>query len=801
MSNTNTERDNSPRPLETQNSETPKSLAELRKQDWILHEACHAPKFLALASTVSSQLEHGILIKLRVEFSTSYRVLGRVNVDTSVSVIAGWVACPEYGCNKVYTTDIDDGLYEMRLGLCRKAHEASLISRVAAGDFDEDFNVSAKANYEHINRTTVKRRKLSGNMEKHHIKEHSDNPNDARKAAMAKRSIQYTQAEKNEQKMAQNDAFVKLGLAFNKMRQENRAPLIALFEHMEFLKSTKMNMSYNDLFFSPQEATIALQMNIDKIMIETNALISNPNTRISATCDPWSANMSPHCYLDYNLRILVLDAETPTAMFRTRLLGMKTLKQGRKNNHTALHMQSVVLSILRQYPALESYIMGEASKKKDYDRKERDKVNVKGHKTLFEQDRYAIHVSNDNNAAMRILAEATNIRFSNCVEHATFNGLTEAFNELTDEDPFMESQFETDQTICKEVHWSFDRIGSYNTIPRKWNARTKMTAKMCENKSRIIELIEQKSTLDDDKNPFSECEKIDWQFKESLRDYLNDYTTAHTRAQSRYALAGEALFVALRVQSYAENDYGNLKVNSLADRVRGKMISKVYSDCLSQRQIVGFFLFPVAEIHLFSSKYFDDDGDRKFYSKQISEYLLHDAAFDMDWEIEHLLDEEVETSEAVYLLAQQAGLDVSISKRKTTEIGSTSNNNPRNKKKKYVLDPDTTTGKLYGHWACFHTRIADPSTYLGKKALPLSFTEPESVKNWSFKVIQFWKKFQLGPTLTEEDILLRDFALELLQEMPTSVLSETFWSEAGNFDDPNLGEENFEHRMMIKCNR
>ena len=221
---------------------------------------------------------------------------------------------------------------------------------------------------------------------------------------------------------------------------------------------------------------------------------------------------------------------------------------------------------------------------------------------------------------------------------------------------------------------------------------------------------------------------------------------------------------------------------------------------------------PVRAIHNFDEEIFDqDEDDKTYYLDNIMTYFKEDAIEDMNWIDDRIIEEEDETERALAEMQQGSSERIVIGKRDRPE---TSSPNPQVTKqarlpgrgrtapvKNIVIPPGTKCGKVIGRFALFHKRMTDPDSYCSKRAIPFDMKNPETVETFAYKVIKFWDGFSVDGCVQDSDIVFREFAIEVLQEMPTSVLSESFWSECKYMETVNETPERFEERMMIKADR
>lgn len=160
------------------------------------------------------------------------------------------------------------------------------------------------------------------------------------------------------------------------------------------------------------------------------------------------------------------------------------------------------------------------------------------------------------------------------------------------------------------------------------------------------------------------------------------------------------------------------------------------------------------------------------------------------------VDECLEVSRALLeMTADNAELNVQLTKRPASN-GIRQN---ASKKTKYV-DPSSKSGLLLSGWTRFHRQMADENSELASRAIDFNWETPEEVKSISFKVVKFWLNYSSGTKATGQDKILREFALNCLQEMSTSIMSESFWSVSGTMEVVNESSETFEQRMMARCN-
>ena len=226
---------------------------------------------------------------------------------------------------------------------------------------------------------------------------------------------------------------------------------------------------------------------------------------------------------------------------------------------------------------------------RDNERKEQKGVRVRENIAPFSTNiRYNFHVSVDNTASMRVFAESTFTRKSNCCLHRHFTLLTHVL-EASKENAFIQGQFDLFQEVARVLHYTFTRIGCHADIARIWAARTKMFVKYDDQHEMIDEHIHAESLkVDRDgklNGKYVEFDNPDWSFVKSFRKFLCDFTEIHVRCQSTRALSADALYSTLNIRKLAEKNYGSALVNNFAKELRWKINETMYGDCLSRRQL------------------------------------------------------------------------------------------------------------------------------------------------------------------------------------------------------------------------
>jgi hypothetical protein len=162
---------------------------------------------------------------------------------------------------------------------------------------------------------------------------------DAISASNAKRSKQFKADELTTAKLLQTKWMAVTNQSFNSMNASQRKALADWIEFIADLSRKSSNIKITDLFYGATTIRNTLPLWKDIIIRKVCEKMALPKTYVSATSDPWTSRHSPHTFIDLNFRIVDPSARTSTEMFQTKLLGVKTMKDGDKNSHTALHIE------------------------------------------------------------------------------------------------------------------------------------------------------------------------------------------------------------------------------------------------------------------------------------------------------------------------------------------------------------------------------------------------------------------------------------------------------------------------------
>ena len=161
----------------------------------------------------------------------------------------------------------------------------------------------------------------------------------ATSASNAKRSKQFKADELTTAKLLQTKWMAVTNQSFNSMNAAQRQALTNWIDFIANLSQKSSAIKITDLFYGATTIRDTLPLWKDIIIRKVCEQMALPKTYVSATSDPWTSRHSPHTFIDLNFRIVDPSAKTSTEMFQTKLLGVKTLKDGDKNKHTALHIK------------------------------------------------------------------------------------------------------------------------------------------------------------------------------------------------------------------------------------------------------------------------------------------------------------------------------------------------------------------------------------------------------------------------------------------------------------------------------